>query len=111
MRTNTVITVPRSWRGPATSLPVDKTLRTTSIPLFAIRPIPSNLHLRGHGDSVIGFEFRAIVANLVISSSNGSNGLVVRPRREARRFQVVAQPGPPPTAGGAGVRAGGRSQL
>lgn len=90
MRTNIVITVPRSWRGPATSLPVDKTLRTTSIPLFAIRPIPSNLHLRGHGDSVIGFEFRAIVANLVISSPNGSNGLVVRPRREARRFQVVA---------------------
>lgn len=101
---NKVIIVPRSLRGPATSLPAHKTLRATSIPLLAIRPTPSNLHLRGHGDNIIRFKFRATVASLVISSRNCSDDLVVRARREARRLlQVVAQPGP---AGGADVRAG-----
>lgn len=106
-RTNKVIIVRRSLRGPATSLPVDKALRTTSMPLLAIRPTPSNLHLRGHGDTIIGFGCRETVANLVISSGNGSGDLIVRARRELRRFlQFVAQPGPVATAGGTGVRAG-----
>lgn len=98
---------PRSLRGPATPHSVDKTLRTTSIPLLAIRPTPSNLHLCGHGDNIIGFEFPAIAASPVMSSCNGSYGLVVRTRCEARCFlQVVAQPGPTPTAGGAGFQVG-----
>lgn len=87
---------------------MDKTLRTTSIPLLTIRPTPSNLHLRGHGDDIIAFRFRGTVENLAISNCNSSDGVVVRARREARRFfQVVTQP----TACGAGVRTGaGRAE-
>lgn len=75
---NKVIFFPKLSRTPAASLPVDKTLCTASILVFAIRLTPSNLHLRGHGDHIIGFQFRRNVDELAIASFNGSDGLIVR---------------------------------
>ena len=86
---------------------MNETFSAASILILAIRLSPSNLHLRGHGDHVLGVHFGGPTAELAIASLDDCDSLIVRGPSEVRHvLKVVAQPGVTTAVCGAVVRSG-----
>lgn len=79
---------------------MNKTLRTAGMPLLAIGfVVPSNLHLRGHRDYILGTWLGRPVAYVIFPSLDDGEGLIMRPLGKVGHVLEVITPRPTADSG------------